>query len=125
MILLDFHNVHNDKAYWDHPEEFRPQRFLDDTGRFCPNSASMIFGLGKLFVRSCFKCIQIKFLRFRQKTLSRRNAGSVNLVLILHLRCTLLRYRNFTRPWKARSERLRWFHLIAETVPPETYFKMI
>ncbi|XP_029055473.1 methyl farnesoate epoxidase-like isoform X2 [Osmia bicornis bicornis] len=47
MILLDFHSVHNDKAYWDHPEEFRPQRFLDDTGRFCPNSASMIFSLGK------------------------------------------------------------------------------
>ncbi|CAK9829027.1 Methyl farnesoate epoxidase [Anthophora retusa] len=47
IILLDFHSVHNDPSYWDHPEEFRPQRFLDVNGRFCQNNASMPFGLGK------------------------------------------------------------------------------
>ncbi|XP_076676988.1 methyl farnesoate epoxidase isoform X2 [Andrena cerasifolii] len=47
IVLLDFHSVHNDQAYWDHPEQFRPQRFLDESGRFCPNNASMPFGLGK------------------------------------------------------------------------------
>ncbi|KOC63435.1 putative cytochrome P450 305a1 [Habropoda laboriosa] len=47
IVLLDFHSVHNDPTHWDHPEEFRPQRFLNDNGRFCPNNASMPFGLGK------------------------------------------------------------------------------
>ncbi|KAG7189775.1 hypothetical protein KM043_017438 [Ampulex compressa] len=47
IVLLDFHSVHNDKAQWDRPEEFRPQRFLDENGQFCPNNANMPFGLGK------------------------------------------------------------------------------
>ncbi|XP_033183428.2 methyl farnesoate epoxidase isoform X2 [Bombus vancouverensis nearcticus] len=47
IILLDFHSVLNDPTYWDHPEEFRPQRFLDANGRFCQNNASIPFGLGK------------------------------------------------------------------------------
>lgn len=37
----------NDPTYWDHPEEFRPQRFLDANGRFCQNNASIPFGLGQ------------------------------------------------------------------------------
>ncbi|XP_043248369.1 methyl farnesoate epoxidase-like [Colletes gigas] len=47
IVLLDFHSVHNDRAYWDRPEEFRPQRFLDENGRFCQKNANMPFGLGK------------------------------------------------------------------------------
>ncbi|CAL7939979.1 unnamed protein product [Xylocopa violacea] len=47
IILLDFHSVHNDPAHWDHPEVFRPQRFLDENGQFCQNNASIPFGLGK------------------------------------------------------------------------------
>ncbi|XP_043804422.1 methyl farnesoate epoxidase-like isoform X2 [Apis laboriosa] len=47
IVLLDFHSAHNDQAYWDHPEEFRPQRFLDTNGRFCQNNANIPFGLGK------------------------------------------------------------------------------
>lgn len=46
LILFDYHSVHNDKAYWDQPDEFRPQRFLEQ-GRFCRSNYSMPFGLGK------------------------------------------------------------------------------
>ncbi|XP_066592768.1 methyl farnesoate epoxidase-like [Prorops nasuta] len=47
IILLDFHSAHNDEAYWEKPEEFRPQRFLDDKGQFQQSSATLAFGLGK------------------------------------------------------------------------------
>ncbi|KOX69409.1 hypothetical protein WN51_05572 [Melipona quadrifasciata] len=47
IILLDLHSVSNDPAYWDHPEKFQPQRFLDANGRFCQNNANIPFGLGK------------------------------------------------------------------------------
>ncbi|XP_076171324.1 methyl farnesoate epoxidase isoform X2 [Ptiloglossa arizonensis] len=47
IILLDFHSVHNDQSYWDSPEKFQPQRFLDENGRFCQKNANMPFGLGK------------------------------------------------------------------------------
>ncbi|KAL0099679.1 hypothetical protein PUN28_019820 [Cardiocondyla obscurior] len=46
-VLFDFHSVHNDKAYWDQPDEFRPQRFLDEQGQFCRSNYSIPFGLGK------------------------------------------------------------------------------
>ncbi|XP_015438038.1 PREDICTED: methyl farnesoate epoxidase-like [Dufourea novaeangliae] len=47
IILVDLNSVHNDPGYWDRPEEFRPQRFLDENGRFCQNNASIPFSLGK------------------------------------------------------------------------------
>ncbi|XP_017885231.2 methyl farnesoate epoxidase-like [Ceratina calcarata] len=47
IILLDFHSVNNDKTYWEHPEEFRPQRFLDANGKFQQNNTSIPFSLGK------------------------------------------------------------------------------
>ncbi|XP_011686917.1 PREDICTED: probable cytochrome P450 305a1 isoform X2 [Wasmannia auropunctata] len=47
IILFDYHSVHNDEVYWEKPNEFRPQRFLDEQGRFCRNNYSLPFGLGK------------------------------------------------------------------------------
>lgn len=47
IVLFDFHSVHNDEAYWDHPREFRPQRFLDEYNQFRPNNFALPFGLGK------------------------------------------------------------------------------
>ncbi|XP_028050883.2 methyl farnesoate epoxidase [Monomorium pharaonis] len=47
IVLFDFHSVQNDKAYWDQPNEFQPQRFLDERGQFCRNNYSLPFGLGK------------------------------------------------------------------------------
>ncbi|XP_011699204.1 PREDICTED: probable cytochrome P450 305a1 [Wasmannia auropunctata] len=47
IILFNFHSVHNDEVYWEKPNEFRPQRFLDEQGRFCRSNCSLPFGLGK------------------------------------------------------------------------------
>nr|XP_033340896.1 methyl farnesoate epoxidase-like [Megalopta genalis] len=47
IILLDLSSASYDPAYWDQPKEFRPQRFLDESGRFVQNNASIPFSLGK------------------------------------------------------------------------------
>ncbi|XP_077259189.1 LOW QUALITY PROTEIN: methyl farnesoate epoxidase [Temnothorax americanus] len=47
IVLFDYHSVHNDETYWDRPNEFRPQRFLDEQGQFCRSNYSIPFGLGK------------------------------------------------------------------------------
>ncbi|KMQ94445.1 putative cytochrome p450 305a1-like protein [Lasius niger] len=47
IVLFDFHSAHNDTACWDQPDAFRPQRFLDERGRFRRNNSSLPFGLGK------------------------------------------------------------------------------
>ncbi|XP_032680692.1 methyl farnesoate epoxidase-like [Odontomachus brunneus] len=47
IILFDLYSVHYDKAYWEKPDEFLPQRFLDESGKFHQNNISIPFGLGK------------------------------------------------------------------------------
>ncbi|XP_018308006.1 methyl farnesoate epoxidase isoform X2 [Mycetomoellerius zeteki] len=47
IILFDYHSAQNDKAYWEQPNEFRPQRFLDEQGQFRRNNYGLPFGLGK------------------------------------------------------------------------------
>lgn len=47
IVLFDLHSVHYDKAHWDKPNEFLPQRFLDEGGKFRQNNVSIPFGLGK------------------------------------------------------------------------------
>ncbi|XP_024880700.1 methyl farnesoate epoxidase-like [Temnothorax curvispinosus] len=47
IVLFDYHSVHNDETYWDRPDEFRPQRFLNEQGQFCRSNYSIPFGLGK------------------------------------------------------------------------------
>ncbi|XP_043461100.1 methyl farnesoate epoxidase-like isoform X1 [Leptopilina heterotoma] len=47
VVLLNFYSVNNDRRYWESPEEFRPQRFLDENGLYRQNNAAMPFGLGK------------------------------------------------------------------------------
>ncbi|GAB1865261.1 Probable cytochrome P450 305a1 [Camponotus japonicus] len=47
FVIFDYYSAHNDKAYWDQPEVFRPQRFLDERGQFRRNNYSLPFGLGK------------------------------------------------------------------------------
>ncbi|KAI4500460.1 hypothetical protein M0802_004422 [Mischocyttarus mexicanus] len=47
VILYDFFSVNNDPMQWDHPEEFRPERFLNENGQFRQNNSNIPFGLGK------------------------------------------------------------------------------
>ncbi|XP_050458694.1 methyl farnesoate epoxidase-like isoform X1 [Cataglyphis hispanica] len=45
-VLFHYHSAHNDKAHWDEPNVFRPERFLNERGQFSRNS-TFPFGLGK------------------------------------------------------------------------------
>ncbi|XP_012286716.1 methyl farnesoate epoxidase [Orussus abietinus] len=47
IVILNYHSVHHDPAIWEDPEEFRPERFIDDNGRFSHNNAAIPFGIGK------------------------------------------------------------------------------
>ncbi|XP_044154364.1 cytochrome P450 2C55-like [Bufo gargarizans] len=50
QIITFLHSALYDKKYWDKPEEFNPDRFLDGNGKFVNNEAHIPFGAGK---RSC------------------------------------------------------------------------
>lgn len=40
-------SVHMDTQHWGDPEVFRPERFLDDTGKIVNDSWFMPFGVGQ------------------------------------------------------------------------------
>ena len=44
--------MHIDPKLWDNPEEFRPERFLDDSGQLRQLEHYMPFGLGKTSTNS-------------------------------------------------------------------------
>jgi cytochrome P450 len=48
MILVNAWAIQRDPAAWDAPEEFRPERFLDDDGKITAAAVPMLpFGLGR------------------------------------------------------------------------------
>ncbi|KAJ7319207.1 hypothetical protein OS493_036370 [Desmophyllum pertusum] len=51
-VLVNFWSLHHDPAIWDDPEDFRPERFLDEDGKFVPPRADrfLVFSAGR---RSC------------------------------------------------------------------------
>ncbi|ODM92885.1 Methyl farnesoate epoxidase [Orchesella cincta] len=46
-IITNLHGIHHDKAYWKDPENFRPERFLDENGKFKSDPRLKPFGFGK------------------------------------------------------------------------------
>ena len=50
IVMLHLYSAHHDRAHWDDPEVFRPERFLGDNGKFRNDDFFMQFSLGK---RSC------------------------------------------------------------------------
>ncbi|KAE8577228.1 hypothetical protein XENTR_v10004491 [Xenopus tropicalis] len=50
QIITFLFSALNDKGYWDDPEQFNPERFLDKEGKFVKNEAHLPFGAGK---RAC------------------------------------------------------------------------
>nr|XP_023024596.1 probable cytochrome P450 305a1 [Leptinotarsa decemlineata] len=46
-VLIHIHSVHNDVDYWQDPEIFRPDRFLDPKGNLMYHDRFLPFGLGK------------------------------------------------------------------------------
>ncbi|XP_034231242.1 probable cytochrome P450 305a1 isoform X2 [Thrips palmi] len=51
VLLIDTHSIHYDEKHWTDPSVFRPERFLDDTGKIKPDERLLNFSLGK---RRCF-----------------------------------------------------------------------
>lgn len=49
-ILIGVHSVHTDPDYWNNPEEFQPERFLDANNKLVNTERMMTFGQGH---RSC------------------------------------------------------------------------
>lgn len=45
-ILIGLHSVHMDKVYWNDPEIFRPERFLDEHQKVINTERLFIFGSG-------------------------------------------------------------------------------
>ncbi|ODM89460.1 Methyl farnesoate epoxidase [Orchesella cincta] len=46
-IVPNMHGMHHDKSYWKDPENFRPERFLDETRQFKTDPRLKAFGFGK------------------------------------------------------------------------------
>ncbi|XP_017882731.1 methyl farnesoate epoxidase-like [Ceratina calcarata] len=46
-LLANFKSVHMSKEHWGDPEVFRPERFIDENGKFITDSWLMPFGLGR------------------------------------------------------------------------------
>lgn len=46
--MTSLYALHKDERVWGDPENFRPERFLDDSGKLClKKDASLPFGAGK------------------------------------------------------------------------------
>jgi methyl farnesoate epoxidase/farnesoate epoxidase len=47
-VFINLHAAHHDKEYWGDPEKFRPERFLDDSGKkLIKHEALIPFSTGK------------------------------------------------------------------------------
>ena len=47
-VFINIWALHNDPEQWEEPEDFRPERFLDDQGKLGPKSPSYIpFSMGR------------------------------------------------------------------------------
>jgi cytochrome P450 len=47
IVAVNIMYIHNNPDVWDKPEEFRPERFLDENGRIISEEITMPFGAGK------------------------------------------------------------------------------
>lgn len=49
-VILNLYALHHDRKIWGDPENFRPERFIDENGKFFRHEALIPFGTGK---RAC------------------------------------------------------------------------
>ena len=48
FVIPNFHKVHHDPEFWEHPDELYPEHWLDSNGNFSPNHEGFLsFGTGK------------------------------------------------------------------------------
>ncbi|CAG9771581.1 unnamed protein product, partial [Ceutorhynchus assimilis] len=68
-VLVNLHSVHHDQDYWKDPENFRPERFLDENGSIIRQDRVLTFGLGKrkclgdVLAKSCIFLFFVEILR--------------------------------------------------------------
>ena len=83
-VFLNLTRIHHDEQEWTHPEEFRPERFLDEEGKFVgwtKLNAFLPFGLGRR------ECAGITFAK----------------IMLFIFAATLLHRLNFELPEKAQK----------------------
>lgn len=51
QVIGNIWAVHHEAGYWQNPDEFRPERFIDEKGEFVEDSHVITYGFGS---RSCF-----------------------------------------------------------------------
>lgn len=47
LIFISQHAILNDKEHWGDPENFRPDRFLNENGEYTKDDWLVVFGGGK------------------------------------------------------------------------------
>ena len=45
-VVMSLYTIFKNPELWENPEEFRPERWLDDDGKFQKNDNDMGFGIG-------------------------------------------------------------------------------
>lgn len=67
VMLVSLYSLNMDKEYWRDPEQFRPERFLNDSGEYLPHSEQFFpFGLGEwIFKIEQFDMSRVTSFRFR------------------------------------------------------------
>lgn len=62
-VLENLYGVHNDPKVWDHPEEFRVERHLNEKQEFVKSKHVIPFGVGKFQI---FELLFQFYARFNQ-----------------------------------------------------------
>ncbi|XP_063919935.1 probable cytochrome P450 305a1 isoform X2 [Zophobas morio] len=68
-VLISLYSVHNSPEYWNNPEIFEPERFLDEKGCLITNERLLPFGLGKrrclaeVLAKTCIFMFFVEILR--------------------------------------------------------------
>ena len=47
IVMFNLSSVHRDEKYWDFPEQFRPERWLDQLGNLIKHEAFIPFSMGR------------------------------------------------------------------------------
>lgn len=62
LLFTNLHGAHFDKKIWGDPENFRPERFIDEkTGLLKKKDYSLPFGAGTIYFYNFINIINIQF----------------------------------------------------------------
>lgn len=61
-ILMSIGDIHNDNKIWDNPDQFIPERFIDEVGNIKNTEHIYPFGLGTWFVQYFIYLLAMHFI---------------------------------------------------------------